>query len=93
MPPCLEELRLGIVFVDEVIDIGFQVDDRDERAELQSPFGEFGKKLTTALSHAHNSVGAFARTRQKHDPAPPDMLPRSVAITNHHFKTKLVRQG
>ena len=36
-----EGLRLGIVFDDEAIDGGLQVDDRDEDAALQSPLGEF----------------------------------------------------
>ena len=35
-----EGLRLGIVFDDEAIDGGLQVDDRDEDTALQSPLGE-----------------------------------------------------
>jgi hypothetical protein len=47
-----EGLRLGIVFDDEAIDGGLQIDDRDEDSELQSPLGSFAKKPSTALSHS-----------------------------------------
>ena len=36
-----EGLRLGIVFDNEAIDGGLQIDDRDEDTALQSPLGEF----------------------------------------------------
>jgi hypothetical protein len=36
-----EGLRLDIVFDDEAIDGGLQIDDRDEDNALQSPLGEF----------------------------------------------------
>ncbi len=41
--PC-EGLRLYIVFDDEAIDGSLQVDDRDEHASLQVPFGEFSEE-------------------------------------------------
>ena len=37
-------LRLRVAFDDEAIDGGLQVDHRDERAALQSPFGELGEE-------------------------------------------------
>ena len=41
--PC-EGFWFGVVFDDEAIDGGLQIDDRDEHAALQSPFGEFGEE-------------------------------------------------
>jgi hypothetical protein len=49
-----EGLRLGIVFDDEAIDGGLQIDDRDEDAALQSPPGEFCEEDFAALSHEHD---------------------------------------
>jgi hypothetical protein len=40
-------MGLGIVFVDEAIDGGLQVDNRNEDTALQSPRGEFNANLTS----------------------------------------------
>ena len=40
----VEGLRFDVVFDDEAIDCGLQIDDGDEHAALQSPFGEFGEE-------------------------------------------------
>jgi len=52
-----EGRRPGIVFDDEAIDSGLQVDNRDEDAAPQSPFGEFRRLRRelqpSALSREH----------------------------------------
>jgi hypothetical protein len=44
-------LGLGIMFDEEAIDGGLQIDDRDEDTAFYSSLGEFYEKPSTALSH------------------------------------------
>ena len=46
-----EGLRLVVVFFEEAVDGGLEVDDRAEHTAFQPPFGEFAKNPLTALSH------------------------------------------
>jgi hypothetical protein len=43
----------GIVFPDEAIDGGLEIDKRMEDAVLEPPAGELCEKPSTALSHEH----------------------------------------
>ena len=54
--PC-EGLRLCIVFDDEAIDGRLQIDDRDEHAALQPPFGEFGEEAFDGVDHESTMSG------------------------------------
>ena len=46
--PC-EGFRFGVVFDDEAIDCRLLVDDRQEGAALQSPFGELGEEALDGI--------------------------------------------
>ena len=57
-----EGLRLDIVFDDEAIDGGLQIDDRDEDNALQSPLGEFCEEAIARYRSLTWPSGASSRS-------------------------------